>query len=230
MAYRVRLSRDECVPPGLGGELVQLLHQVPLATCPSPAATGPRQAGRCALDAEPAGQAVPPETAARERLQARCVIAGSAYHEGFSLPGRAARPPRVPGSARGDLDELQWPDDKAAGTAPKRPERPPAGRRVGAGAPPGCPRKTWDSPFQSRNEPEAEAREPRLTGDRISGSKQGSWRGAVKSAHADGHYVPWRRRWVVGARSSHAHVPRRGPGGLAGHSVFEPEEGWRASC
>ena len=86
------------------------------------------------------------------------------------------------------------------------------------------------SPFQSRNEPEAEAREPRLTGDRISGSKQGSWRGAVKSAHADGHYVPWRRRWVVGARSSHAHVPRRGPGGLAGYSVFEPEEGWRASC
>ena len=34
-----------------------------------------------------------------------------------------------------------------------------------------------DSPFQSRNEPEAAARESRLTGDRISGSKQGSWRG-----------------------------------------------------
>ena len=33
------------------------------------------------------------------------------------------------------------------------------------------------SPFQSRNEPEAAARESRLTGDRISGSKQGSWRG-----------------------------------------------------
>ena len=92
----------------------------------------------------------------------------------------------------------------------------------------GSPSMSRRSPFQSRNEPEAEAREPRLTGDRISGSKQGSWRGAVKSAHADGHYVPWRRRWVVGARSSHAHVPRRGPGGLAGHSVFEPEEGWRA--
>ena len=29
--YRVRLSRDERVPPGLGGELVQLLHQIPLA-------------------------------------------------------------------------------------------------------------------------------------------------------------------------------------------------------
>ena len=38
-----------------------------------------------------------------------------------------------------------------------------------------CPR----SPFQSRNEPEAAARESRLTGDRISGSKQGRARAAV---------------------------------------------------
>ena len=35
------------------------------------------------------------------------------------------------------------------------------------------------SPFQSRNEPEAAARESRLTGDRISGSKQGRARAAV---------------------------------------------------
>ena len=33
------------------------------------------------------------------------------------------------------------------------------------------------SPFQSGNEPEGAARESRLTGDRICGSKQGSWRG-----------------------------------------------------
>ena len=31
-------------------------------------------------------------------------------------------------------------------------------------------------------------------------------------------------RWVVGA-GSHAHVPRRGPGGLAGYSVFRPGRG-----
>ena len=39
------------------------------------------------------------------------------------------------------------------------------------------PRSGDTSPFQSGNEPEGAARESRLTGDRISGSKQGSWRG-----------------------------------------------------
>ena len=126
-------------------------------------------------------------------------------------PDRQAAPGRDPHALRLARRQPGPPREPCRGRA-----RPEARRHQG--------------PFQSRNEPEAEAREPRLTGDRISGSKQGSWRGAVKSAHADGHYVPWRRRWVVGARSSHAHVPRRGPGGLAGHSVFEPEEGWRASC
>ena len=55
---------------------------------------------------------------------------------------------------------------------------PHLGDRDGAGpgpAAPGLPE--GESPFQSRNEPEAAARESRLTGDRISGSKQGSWRG-----------------------------------------------------
>ena len=46
-----------------------------------------------------------------------------------------------------------------------------------------CGPRSWrtkvqtDSPFQSGDEPEGAARESRLTGDRISGSKQGSWRG-----------------------------------------------------
>ena len=57
-----------------------------------------------------------------------------------------------------------------------------------------------ESPFQSRNEPEAAARESRLTGDRISGSKLGILaRGCGEPAHADRHYLSWRRRGVVGA-------------------------------
>ena len=72
MAIRMRLGRDERVPAGLGLRAWPASSSDLSRACPAPAATGRHQAGRSGLDAEPAGQAVPPETATPERRQVRC--------------------------------------------------------------------------------------------------------------------------------------------------------------
>ena len=115
--YRVRLSRDERVPPGLGGELVQLLHQIPLAlVLPRQQPVLVKLAG-ARLTQNPLGK----RFLRRRRRRNACSLAAhcriTAYHEGFSLPGRAARPPVFPG-APAATRRAAVANDKAARTLP----------------------------------------------------------------------------------------------------------------
>ena len=99
--YRVRLSRDERVPPGLGGELVQLLHQIPLAlVLPRQQPVLVKLAG-ARLTQNPLGKRFLRRRRRRNacRLAAHCRIS---VPRGVQSARTSCPAARVPRSARGD--------------------------------------------------------------------------------------------------------------------------------
>ena len=122
-SYCMRLGRNERGTSRPGLRACPASSSGPSRACPAPAATGPHQAGRSRLDAEPAGQAVPPGTAPPERRQVRCSFPISVARGLRCWPECPSRPPPVVSGRASEPASAAWIDPVAVGRDGRRRRR-----------------------------------------------------------------------------------------------------------